>query len=171
MQKILEELEKDILTVCDILKSVSENSASQSPAPGKWSVKEILGHLIDSAFNNQCRFILMHSRDSLLFESYDQEKWVELNVYRNRIFEDIIRSWKVINLHILYTLKNFDDTFWNKKFTSHSLNKSYWKAISINEIATPAHFVKDYFAHMRHHLKQISRIINLDFSFGEILYK
>jgi hypothetical protein len=46
-----------------------------SSAEEKWSAKEIVGHLIDSAANNHRRFILAQGRDDLLFEGYDQEHW------------------------------------------------------------------------------------------------
>jgi hypothetical protein len=39
------------------LRAISDAVAGARPAPGKWSVKEIVGHLIDSAANNHQRFV------------------------------------------------------------------------------------------------------------------
>ena len=50
------------------LSAVSEDAAARKPAPDKWSKKEILGHLVDSAANNHQRFVrlqLEHAPDGL----------------------------------------------------------------------------------------------------------
>jgi len=47
--------------------------AASRPAPGKWSQKEIIGHLIDSASNNHGRFVRAQLQDDLIFAGYDQD--------------------------------------------------------------------------------------------------
>ena len=45
-------------------------------APGKWSPREIVGHLIDSASNNHRRFVVGRWQDDLIFDGYAQDDWV-----------------------------------------------------------------------------------------------
>src|SRR3989454_11726386 len=49
----------------------------RSPAPGEWSVLELLGHLVDAeiVLSGRYRLVLSHDRPSLL--GYDQDLWVE----------------------------------------------------------------------------------------------
>lgn len=114
MKETLRQLQNEIWHVCEIFNALSDERASITPAKGKWCIKEILGQLIDSAFNNQRRFILMPSRENLIFDSYDQGKWVLLSGYKKRSFTEIVETWKSVNLHIIKTLLNFDRAFWEK---------------------------------------------------------
>ncbi len=54
------------------LKFLDKDLVSKKPAPNKWSVKEILGHLIDSAVNNHHRFVRAQAVDD--FEFPDMNK-------------------------------------------------------------------------------------------------
>lgn len=54
------------------LQSIPEDIAAQKPAPGKWSKKEILGHLIDSAANNHQRFVRLQLQPELTLPGYDR---------------------------------------------------------------------------------------------------
>jgi hypothetical protein len=58
------------------LPALSPERAAARPAPGKWSPKEIVGHLIDSASNNHGRFVRAQLRDDLRFDGYEQAEWV-----------------------------------------------------------------------------------------------
>jgi hypothetical protein len=66
------------------LSAISDSDAAISPAPGKWSPKRVIGHLIDSASNNHQRFVRANFADDLIFAGYDQEKWVALGDTRMR---------------------------------------------------------------------------------------
>ena len=60
------------------LATISDEIASYQPATGRWSKKEILGHLIDSAANNHQRFVRAQFVQSLDTPSYEQERWVSI---------------------------------------------------------------------------------------------
>jgi len=171
MKEFLNQIENELINTCEKLNTIDNNTASKIAAPGKWSIKEILGHLIDSAFNNQRRFILMHSQENLIFDGYDQDEWVRLSGYQKRDFLEIVNLWKSLNLHIINVLQNFNSSFWDKEYKRHGLEKSYWKVTPMTEPGMPSLFAKDYFAHMRHHLKQIEELSNLDLYFGNALNK
>ncbi|MEM9529117.1 MAG: DinB family protein, partial [Bacteroidota bacterium] len=56
------------------LEAIPDEVFSQSSGPGRWSQKQILGHLIDSAYNNHQRFLRAPHQDHLRFVGYDQEE-------------------------------------------------------------------------------------------------
>ena len=58
------------------LRAVDDNRAAIPRGPGKWSPREELGHLIDSAANNHQRFVRAQSTPRLEFLNYEQEFWV-----------------------------------------------------------------------------------------------
>ena len=57
------------------LSAISEDAAAQKPNPSKWSKKEILGHLIDSAANNHQRFIRLQLAREIGLPGYEQDNW------------------------------------------------------------------------------------------------
>ncbi len=60
------------------LESITEDDASSKPIEGKWSLKEILGHLIDSAANNHQRFVRLQNHIKQIVSGVapeEREKW------------------------------------------------------------------------------------------------
>src|SRR5439155_1135928 len=79
----LEDELREALTASEpSLRRLSEEEASRTPAPGKWSAKQILGHLIDSASNNHQRFVRAQFTDDLVFPGYEQKAWVSAQRYQ-----------------------------------------------------------------------------------------
>ena len=70
----LEKLNYIVEKVPKLLSQISEEKISEKPSPNKWSKKEIIGHLIDSATNNHHRFIRGQFED-IPDIRYDQDEW------------------------------------------------------------------------------------------------
>ena len=69
---------EDILhTLPQRLIEIPEAAATYKPDPDRWSKKEILGHLIDSASNNHQRFVRAQFTARLEFPEYEQKSWVK----------------------------------------------------------------------------------------------
>lgn len=66
------------------LLALGDETSARRPAPGKWSRRETIGHLIDSASNNHRRFVVAPSVAHLIFEGYDQDEWVAAGSIRMR---------------------------------------------------------------------------------------
>lgn len=65
------------------------------------TIKQILGHLIDSASNNHQRMVrLQYSKDLLFFPDYrqDNDLWIALQDYQNADWANLIQLWKFYNL-------------------------------------------------------------------------
>lgn len=125
------------------LFSISEEKASQPRVAGKWSPKEILGHLIDSACNNHRRMIKMQVQNGLSFDGYEQDDWVRLQSYQQRSWTDIVTLWQVYNLHIAHVIQQIPTE--TLGHTGHFGDT----------IVTLEFLANDYIAHLEHHLKQI----------------
>jgi len=134
---------------------MTDRQASLKPAPSKWSAKEILGHLIDSACNNHRRFVIVQQMDNLVFDGYDQVHWVETQQYQSASWQDLIKLWRLYNEHIARIVDLIPPEILGKKHQLHNLHMVAWKTIPENEPVTLYYFIDDYINHTEHHLKQI----------------
>jgi hypothetical protein len=93
-QPYVRELARSIDAAELALKAISDEASRVSPAPGKWSPREIVGHLIDSASNNHQRFVRAQFQDDLVFSGYDQDRWVAVQRYQEAPWSELI-DWRV----------------------------------------------------------------------------
>lgn len=108
MQKVVEGINHWIKTLPDEYNSMSELEISNRPLPNKWSKKEILGHLCDSAINNIERFIkIQYEEQVYVIQSYNQDQWVKVQNYQDRPLGEIINLFQTLNKQISLLLKMF----------------------------------------------------------------
>jgi hypothetical protein len=100
MKEFIEEFRRLVFSSEEKLLKISDMKSNYSPAPGKWSSKQILGHLVDSSYNNITRFINGQFKDDFVFPGYDQEKWVVAQRYDEAEWTFVINIWKNNNLQI-----------------------------------------------------------------------
>jgi len=143
----MKELEGIIEKFPDRFLQFSEEEILHKPAPGKWSKKEILGHLIDSALNNLKRFTeIQFLPEPYIVPSYDQDKLVQVNHYQQLPSAHLFQLWKTLNQQIIYVVKEIP----SEKLPSQ-VNPRY----DSNEMKNLGWIICDYVAHLQHHLKQI----------------
>jgi hypothetical protein len=129
---------------------------SQTPrAAGKWSPKEIIGHLIDSASNNHQRFVRAQFTDDLVFAGYEQEGWVRAQNYQGEDWIDLVQLWRLYNQHILHLISVVPEDTRMKLRHKHNLHQIASDNLSENEPVTLDWFMRDYVDHMKKHLRQI----------------
>jgi hypothetical protein len=145
---------RTIVEAADKLLAYSDAEASVRPAPSKWSKKEIIGHLIDSAANNHARFVRAQLQDDLIFDGYDQDAWVRLQRYQERGWTDLVRLWVAYNNHIAAIMESADAGAIERPRTRHNLHQLAWKEVPESEPTTLAYFMRDYVGHLKHHLAQ-----------------
>ena len=137
------------------LRALPEAEASLRPAPGKWSPKEIIGHLIDSASNNHQRFVRATWQPNLVFDGYAQDGWVELQRYQDAAWGDLITLWASYNRHLARVMASVPEAVRTKVHTEHNLDRVAFRAPRAPQDATLAYFMADYVDHLEHHLRQI----------------
>ena len=99
MSTTADRLARIIATTPQRLVDIAEDDASQPPAPGHWSKKQILGHLIDSASNNHQRFVRAQLASSYDGPTYQQESWVSTQGYAAESWPDLVNLWLLYNRH------------------------------------------------------------------------
>jgi hypothetical protein len=144
MQETVEEMRSTIEAAARQLLAITEPGSETRPAPDKWSKKEVLGHLIDSAANNHQRFVRAQLSDELSFPGYEQEGWVATQRYQGESWEQLVRLWQSYNLHLLHLMRGVP--------AGKLQNRC---RIGQGEPVTLEFLMTDYLRHLKHHLGQI----------------
>ncbi len=126
------------------LAAFSDDAAQTRVSPGKWSKKEILGHLIDSAANNHQRFVRAQLASRIELPGYAQEDWVACQAYQARGWQELIRLWEAFNRHLAHLIARVSEA---------SLGAEC--RIGDSAPVTLEFIMRDYLRHLRHHLQQI----------------
>ncbi|WP_299432894.1 GNAT family N-acetyltransferase [uncultured Meiothermus sp.] len=126
------------------LATVGEAAASRKPAPEKWSAREILGHLIDSASVNWERILRVSLHDGLILHAYPQDDWVRLQAYQERPWAELLILWQALNRHIAHLVERLPEAS-----LAHTFRVPHAHG------ATLRFLIEDYIAHLEHHLRQI----------------
>ena len=95
------------------LAEISSEAAGAKPMPGAWSIKEELGHLVDSAANNHQRIVRAQLADNQALPDYDGERWVEVHRYRDHEWTALIALWKAGNSLLLGAAQSVPDQAWS----------------------------------------------------------
>jgi DinB family protein len=153
-------IDRLVLTVNEAaarLLAMSDENAAQPRAPGKWSPKEIVGHLIDSAVNNHARFVRAQLQDDLVFDGYDQDAWVRIQRYSDQPWTELVSTWRHSNQRIAAIMRATSDADIVRPRARHNLDAIAFVPPPSTADATLGHFMRDYVAHLEHHLRQIFR--------------
>lgn len=138
-----------------LLEAVSPLNADSPYAAKKWTRKQMLGHLIDSASNNHQRFVRGPLQDNMVFPGYDQVAWVENQDYINSDWSDLIQLWYLYNEHLAHVMEMMPEKTRLKEHAEHSLDQVAYKTVDKDKPVSLDYFMRDYVGHLEHHLGQI----------------
>ena len=137
------------------LRGLDDAASARRPSTGKWSPREIVGHLIDSASNNPQRFVRAQFQDDLGFPGYAQDDWVTAQRYQEAPFGDLVALWAAYNRHLARVMVAAPKDARTKPRRVHNLHQLAWNPVPQHAPATLDYFMRDYVGHLEHHLKQI----------------
>lgn len=117
------------------------------------SIKQILGHMIDSASNNTHRIIHLQYQDSpISFPDYanlgNNDRWIAIQNYQEENWHNMLQLWKYANIHFLHVVNNVD----NSKLNTVWLN-AYKEPITLEEM------ILGYLPHFKLHLNEIEALL------------
>ena len=137
------------------LLALDDDATTRRPAPGKWSPREIIGHLIDSASNNHQRFVRMRDRDDLVVDGYDQDDWVGAQRYQDAPWVELVVLWLTYNRHLARVMSAVPPAARNRMRAAHNLDVRAYRPVPADRAVTLDYFMNDYVDHLEHHLGQL----------------
>jgi hypothetical protein len=85
------------------------------PAPGKWSVHEIIVHCADSESNAHLRIRYLLAEPDPLIVGYDQDRWAQVLDYHNLPLEPALATIDAVRANTVPLLRSLPESAWSKK--------------------------------------------------------
>lgn len=150
-QSLAAALEETVTEAYPKLIGLPDAAIEARPKPGKWSVKEMVGHLIDSASNNHQRFVRLQVADGLVFPDYSQDNdaWVSIQGYQATAWDELVVLWRSYNFHLARVIRAVDEAC-----IDHQWIVDENTSIALGELMI------DYLRHLKDHLRQIMRAVD-----------
>jgi hypothetical protein len=137
------------------LLALSAAASARRPGRGKWSPREIIGHLVDSASHNHQRFVRAQFQDHLVFTGYEQDAWVVAQRYQDAPWPDLVALWAAFNRHLARVMVAVPEAVRRREHRRHNLHELAWRPVPEGDVATLDYFMADYVGHLLHHLRQV----------------
>ena len=145
--RLVAEWEPKLLALPEELISVKRNKQGRT-------IRQIVGHMVDSASNNTHRMVhLQYRKCPLDFPNYategNNDRWIAIQNYQEEDWGILVMLWEYSNLHVVHVIKNINP----------GKLENEW-------IASPGNFIPlsemvvDYLRHFKLHLGEIDEIIN-----------
>ncbi|MCX6005712.1 MAG: DinB family protein [Chloroflexi bacterium] len=151
MKKISADLGRTVNAFYLKYKGVNDKIASKRPQPNEWSLKEIIGHLVNSVSNNQQRFLGLQFVNEMVFPEYQKYhlEWMDAEKFNEMKFDDLFLLWKQYNILIGHIIENIHENKLDNYLTMSDGRKNSLKKL-----------VADYVSHLKNHLNQFEETLN-----------
>jgi hypothetical protein len=141
---IEEILSKQRTKTITLLSSVSEESARKAYAPGKWTLKEVIGHMTDSERVMSYRMLAIARNESASLPAMEQDQYVSSANFNKLSWEQLLAGLDLVRSNTLSLISTIDDAAWVRNGTVMN------SPVSVGTIAY------GIVGHELHHLKVIS---------------
>ena len=137
-----------------VLIRLPEDIISQRRNSQNRTIKQIVGHIIDSSSNNTHRIVhLQYQTPPLIFPNYatfgNNDRWIAIQDYQNEDWTAMVQLWKYSLIHISHVIKNVKSDKLNNEWISGPGKKVTLKMMIV-----------DFPRHLKLHLSEINDLIN-----------
>lgn len=135
------------------LMMLDESTLKQRTNKQNRTIKQIVGHMVDSATNNTHRMVhLQYQNSPFEFPNYatngNNDRWIAIQNYQNEDWHNLVQLWKYSNIHVTHVIKNANtNKLKNEWITGEGSNCSLHDMII------------DYLRHLELHLNQIEELL------------
>ena len=152
------QITREIISLAEVwepkLASLPSEIITQRRNSQNRTVKQIIGHLIDSASNNTHRIVhLQYQQSPLIFPNYasfgNNDRWIAIQDYQNEDWNILIQLWKYSLLHLCHVIKNLDKDKLNNEWISGPDQKITLESVIVN-----------FLPHLKLHLAEVNELLN-----------
>lgn len=144
MRELSEQIKRTVEKSAEWIGAIDAGTFEKKSS-AKWSKKEVLGHLVDSAQNNLQRLIRVQ-HESIPKIIYDQDEWMRLSAYQSYDRGQLLQLWVLLNHHYCHVLRIINPENLDRQCDTGKQGK---------DLHTLKFLAEDYLSHMLHHLSQI----------------
>ena len=110
--------QKQLNQVNEIFQTISEEKSNFAYAEGKWTVKELVGHLIDGERMFGYRALRISRGDKTPIEGFEQNIYTENAPFNKYKFADLCREFELVRLSNISLFNHLKDNDWEKMGTA-----------------------------------------------------
>lgn len=107
---ILVTLREQLEDTLELLDGVPEERETYSYAEGKWTLREVVGHLIDTERMFGFRALAMARSNGVDLPAMDQEEWAANSNAGERPLADLLKEWTTVRRSTVHLFASFDDS-------------------------------------------------------------
>ena len=158
MMSEFQENNQELLALIDVweprLLALSENDIIGRRNSQNRNIKQIVGHMVDSASNNTHRIVhLQYQPTPFAFPNYasfgNNDRWIAIQDYQSENWTNLVQLWKYANLHIVHVINHVDkDKLENQWISAKD------ETVSLKDM------INDYLRHFKLHLSEIEELIS-----------
>jgi hypothetical protein len=144
-----------VMSTSAMLSCMDEDYFTSKEEKRQWNKKQIIGHLIDSAYFNHLRILHTITYQNMIFTSYDQDLCVRENQYEIRASQEVLETFIVVQRHFANLIAGLEDSVITAKYERHQLDLTAMQHHDKEHAANLSFLIWDYIFHLEHHFAQI----------------
>jgi uncharacterized damage-inducible protein DinB len=117
-EDVVATLSRQLDETLSTLRGLTEAQADSRYAPGKWSIKELVGHVIDGERIFAYRALRFARNDSAALAGFEQDDYVRAGDFGNRQLSDLADEFEHVRRANLFLLRSLDDEAWLRRGTA-----------------------------------------------------
>ena len=146
---IVATLQNQLDEMQNLLGEISEEKAARAYAEGKWTIKELIGHLNDGEKIFVYRALRIARADKTPMEGFEQDGYIENANFNECRFKDLVEEFTLSRRANILFFKNLTEEAWTRTGTASG------SAVSVRALAYII------IGHVRHHTNILrSRYLN-----------
>lgn len=115
-------LEDQLRSSLALLRTVDETAGNFRYGPDKWSLKEVVGHMIDTERVFTYRALVFARGDETALPGFDQDRWVTHANYARAPLAGVVDEFEAVRRSTILLLRHLDPEAWTRKGVANGMN-------------------------------------------------
>lgn len=142
-ENIIEFHKKQSKVAAEFFESIGEEKSKHRYAEGKWSIKQVIGHICDSERIFACRMLHFARGEKQKLPGFDENEYMSESNFDDFTLDDLIEQFKALRASNITLFDSFNEEMWNKKGIADNIEFSVSDILYIST------------GHTKHHLRII----------------